>query len=257
VKQRICILTFKGNPIACELFNLLLDGFDVYMIYTRDTNRAISQIWNRKRGLRWFLFNWSFLLGARLYDVGHNPKPSWEELRLNNPGAFIRVEQHNSKIVREKIKALGTDLGVLIGTSLIKPEVYTIPRCGMINLHQGNIPDFRGAPPAYWEHKNKENIMNITVHTVVEKLDAGRILEEKTFSIENHEHFVVSKFYANLLSAPMLISASKKILAGCGGYKREITAGTNTVPKCLPILLDITMLLFGLLKRKYQLNKWG
>lgn len=227
---RICILTFEKNPIVAELFSKLTGDHEVYVIYTDNTNLSLKQIWQRTRGARWLWFNIIFKYAAELHGAGHCPTPSWDELCLKHPSSFIKVKVHNSPECRSVLKEHDLDLGILIGTAIIKPDVFGIPRLGMINLHQGNIPHYRGVPPAFWEHYNKEKEMYITVHTVVKKLDAGYILEEEKFSIFNHEHFVISKFYANPLSVKMLQSAVNKTFKGDKGETRAIRGKTNTVP---------------------------
>lgn len=241
--SKICILTFDKNPIATELFIALYENHEVYINYTENTNQAIKQIWQRKRGLRWLWFNTLFSYAAWLYKVGHCPHPMWEELKQNFPNSFIEAAEHNSLSNQTTLKELNIDIGILIGTVLIKPEVFKIPKLGMINLHQGNIPHYRGAPPAFWEHHNNEREMYVTVHTVVEKLDAGSILEEEKFSISNHKHFVVSKFYANSLSVKMLYSAFRKVLDGFKGKNRLILGKANTVPSYGILILETLKLL--------------
>lgn len=85
--------------------------------------------------------------------------------------------------------------------------------------------------------------MYATVHTIVEKLDAGFILEEEKFSISKHKHFVISKFYANSLSAKMLQSAANKVFKGIDGEKREIPGRTNTVSSYSLLLVESLKLL--------------
>jgi methionyl-tRNA formyltransferase len=47
-----------------------------------------------------------------------------------------------------------------------------------INIHNGKLPLYRGMMPTFWALLNEEPEITITVHTMVEKLDAGRVLAE-------------------------------------------------------------------------------
>lgn len=228
--KSICILTFEKNSIATELFYQLQKKNIVYIIYTKNNSFNLSQIWQKKRGFRWLLYNHLFRLFSKKYKVGHDPNPSWISLKDRSKNQFIAVDDLNTKETREKLAALDTDIGILIGTSLIKPEVFNIPKNGMINLHQGRIPNYRGAPPAFWEFYNNEQSMSVTVHQVVEKFDAGAILEEQMFSMDSFESFVEAKFYANTLSTQMLVNSTTNRLHGGLGQKRSISKATNTVP---------------------------
>ncbi len=242
--ERVCILTFEGNPVATELFRLLKDDYETFVLYTANRSVSLVEAWRRKRGTRWLWYNLLFNAAARLYGVTHIPEPSWKELKDRYPASFLKTDHHNSELTRERLRSLNLDLGVLIGTPLIRPEVFEIPASGMINLHQGNIPRYRGAPPAYWEHRNGEAEMFVTVHVVVKGLDAGAVLEEESFSIKGHGHFVVSKYRANKMSAPMLVRAVSKRLGGCTGEPRLIDTRPNTVPE-YPLLLIETLRLLG------------
>jgi len=228
--RKIGILTFKKNPIAAELFTLLETEYSIKMIYTEKQKQSFPIFPKANRRLRWAWYCRLFDIATRVYGVGHFPQPAWSELKEKYPNAFIRVDDHNSVSCRKVIKESGLELGILIGTPIIRQEIFSIPRAGMINLHQGHIPGYRGIPPAFWEHFNKESEMRVTVNTVARNIDAGLILEERKFSIENHSHPVISKFYANTLSAEMLKNAVEKTFKGMPGEFRPIDKKPNTVP---------------------------
>lgn len=82
------------------------------------------------------------------------------------------------------LRSLGLDLAILDGTNILKPSTFDIPRLGSINLHCGRLPDYRGAPPAFWELMNGERDVGVTVHRVSAALDAGDILAEATCSLD-------------------------------------------------------------------------
>lgn len=47
-----------------------------------------------------------------------------------------------------------------------------------INIHNGKLPFYRGMMPTFWALLHDEPEVTITVHTMVEKLDAGMVLAE-------------------------------------------------------------------------------
>jgi formyltetrahydrofolate hydrolase len=241
--SKVCILTWETNPIAAELFYAIYDIYEVNVIYVAQRKYSFKEILRRKRGLRWFWFNIIFSRAQKIFDVGHTPYPDWKELVDTYPDSFLKVSSHNSSDMVSILQQSKFELGVLIGTELISPRIYQIPQLGMINLHQGSIPNYRGAPPAFWEHLNRETEMSITIHTVVRQFDAGRIIEEEKISIEDHQHFVVSKFCANLISAKLLASSIGKRLELVSGQSRSITTKLNTVPS-YSILFCETVRLF-------------
>lgn len=82
------------------------------------------------------------------------------------------------------LAALRPDLAVVDGTYMLRESVFLLPRYGSINLHCGRLPDYRGAPPAFWELYNGEREVGVTVHRVTAKLDEGPILQQEHFPID-------------------------------------------------------------------------
>jgi hypothetical protein len=70
----------------------------------------------------------------------------------------------------------------VLGTRILRPEVFSVPRLGSINLHKGKVPQDRGMPPGFWELYESERA-GVTVHFVSAKLDAGDIVENAEVEI--------------------------------------------------------------------------
>lgn len=84
----------------------------------------------------------------------------------------------------DALRALAPDLAVVDGTYVLREPVFLLPRFGSINLHCGKLPDYRGAPPAFWELYNGEREVGVTVHRVTAKLDEGPILQQELFPLD-------------------------------------------------------------------------
>jgi len=97
----------------------------------------------------------------------------------------LHVADFHDETCRTALRERAPDLGVLAGTYILRPEVFEIPRLGCINLHSGKAPEYRGAAPAFWELYNGEHEVGITVHRVVASLDAGDIIAQETFPLDN------------------------------------------------------------------------
>lgn len=119
-------------------------------------------------------------------------------LSLNRPIPFRETERRNLEGLEElsfrnfhdeaclrAICELQPDLGVVAGTYILRPEVFSAPRLGSINLHSGKVPEYRGAAPAFWELYNGESEVGITIHWVSDKLDAGDVLAQETFALNS------------------------------------------------------------------------
>ena len=82
------------------------------------------------------------------------------------------------------LRAADADLGVVLGTNILKESVFKVPRLGSINLHQGLAPYYRGCPAVFWELFNGEPEIGLTVHFVETKVDTGEIVLQRTVPLE-------------------------------------------------------------------------
>ena len=103
------------------------------------------------------------------------------------------------------LRAHAPDLGVVLGTPILKPEVFEIPRLGSINVHQRKLPDYRGGGPVgLWELLHDEPEIGVTIHRVVKRVDAGNILSRATIPIDPHDGLESLQLKAHVVSIDLL-----------------------------------------------------
>ena len=68
--------------------------------------------------------------------------------------------------------------------NMITAEVLAIPRLGALNLHGSYLPRYRGRVPVNWVVINGERETGATLHYMVEKPDAGDIVDQERVGIE-------------------------------------------------------------------------
>lgn len=118
---------------------------------------------------------------GRAIGVGH-ARPG-----LTNDGSSVRVldvEPFGSAATTATLKQLAPDLGVVYGTGILREETFGIPRFGCVNMHCGRLPDYKGAPPGFWELYEGEAVVGVTIHRVTAKLDAGPILAQEVVALD-------------------------------------------------------------------------
>ncbi len=107
-------------------------------------------------------------------------KKTAEDLKI----PFVEVENYHSEPAIDLLKKTNADLGILYGTNIIKEAVFSIPKLGSINIHQGLAPFYRGGPTVFWELFNGEQEVGMTVHFVAAKVDTGDIILQKTVPLQ-------------------------------------------------------------------------
>jgi folate-dependent phosphoribosylglycinamide formyltransferase PurN len=107
-----------------------------------------------------------------------------EPARIDGRIPVVEVDNYHSIAARKALRLLRADLGLVVGTYILRDGVFDIPRYGSINLHSGKAPEYRGAAPAFWELYNGETEVGITIHRVAAALDAGDVLRRETFELD-------------------------------------------------------------------------
>ena len=68
-------------------------------------------------------------------------------------------------------------------SQIIPPNILDSYTYGILNMHGGKIPQYRGANVLQWAIINGESDLGVTWHTMVEKVDAGPIWAESSIPI--------------------------------------------------------------------------
>jgi len=98
---------------------------------------------------------------ARRYDIPIYPPPKI------NASEFVTT-------LRDEIRP---DLLVSVAASqILKQRILEVPPLGCINLHSAPLPHYPGMMPNFWTMVHGEFQAAVTVHYMVEKLDAGDII---------------------------------------------------------------------------------
>jgi len=55
-------------------------------------------------------------------------------------------------------------------------NIFQLPKIASLNIHPSMLPGYRGPQPLFWQLRNGELKMGVTLHLISEELDAGNIL---------------------------------------------------------------------------------
>lgn len=76
-----------------------------------------------------------------------------------------------------RVKAINPDvIASVAAPEIFKRPIIDTPALGCINIHSGRLPIYRGMMPNFWQLLRGEKTACVTVHEMVEKLDAGGVL---------------------------------------------------------------------------------
>jgi folate-dependent phosphoribosylglycinamide formyltransferase PurN len=118
--------------------------------------------------------------------LGVDRREAWNNVvALRCPGAWhLHCDDLHTPESIALLQSLAPDLGVVFASYRLRPEVFTIPRLGCLNLHLGKAPEFRGSSPGFYEMLEGVPTVGVTVHRISEKLDAGPVLAQESFPLD-------------------------------------------------------------------------
>ncbi len=149
----------------------------------------------------------------------HNPEAmSFDELREHchqrGWAMYATTEIHGQQAL-DFVRQLNTDLGVVLGTRILKPVLYEIPKQGSINIHKRKVPDYRGAGPvALWEMLDQQTEIGVTVHRVAEKVDTGAVVGSQIIPVEPLDTLGSMALKAGLVGEELLLAAVRDFVNG-------------------------------------------
>ena len=112
----------------------------------------------------------------------------------------------------EQLKSLSIDVIVTASYGqILSDEFLSIPSISVINIHPSLLPKYRGATPIQSALLNGDKITGVSILYTVKALDAGDIIEQKEFSIEDSETALDLQDRLFKESSRLLISALSKI----------------------------------------------
>ncbi len=96
----------------------------------------------------------------------------------------ITPEDPNTADIVEKIGALRPNfLFSFYYRLMLKPALLAVPSRGAFNMHGSLLPKYRGRAPVNWAIIHGETETGATLHEMVEKPDAGRIVDQEPVPI--------------------------------------------------------------------------
>jgi len=122
---------------------------------------------------------WRWLRDRRRYVGGGEGKFFFGDAvpKLDRPDLVTLVPHINDPQVVALADRLRPDVIAVFGTSLIRGALLTRGRLGIVNLHGGLSPEYRGADCTFWALYNGEpEKVGCTLHFIDAGIDSGKLI---------------------------------------------------------------------------------
>ena len=142
-----------------------------------------------------------------------NLNPKVIDFLNKNKIKFTTIKNLKSKKILQILNK--TDLGLICGfPHIFKEFQFNIPRYGLINLHAGKLPNYRGGSPLNWQIINDEKYFGISVIKIDKGIDTGDIIFEKKFKLLNKYKIEDLHRIANYFFPKLLYNSIFKLISG-------------------------------------------
>jgi methionyl-tRNA formyltransferase len=139
---------------------------------------------------------WDFLrlgvryAGAKVADRVNRLRPvtrpysARDVARRHGIPVFTPAKINAPEFVATLRDELRPDLLISVAASqILRQRVLDVPRLGCINMHSAPLPRFQGMMPNFWTMLHGEPHASVTIHYMVEKLDAGDVILQRPVPI--------------------------------------------------------------------------
>ena len=196
-----------SSPIDSNLYSLLVNhlclkehGIFICGIITLKTlslKRIKSEYKRIGRSLFVKILNKFFVSNPNknLLSMSSNSKIAYEDLKFNSLKAmadkycvpYIKVDDLNSNKTVDFLIKNKPDLILSIGSTIIKKPILEVPTIGVLNVHMGILPEYRGMGVTEWpliENRVNEIGLGVTLHLMDSNVDTGPIIKKKYINID-------------------------------------------------------------------------
>tara|TARA_R100000008_G_C3575953_1_gene165279 strand:+ start:136 stop:867 length:732 start_codon:yes stop_codon:yes gene_type:complete len=91
----------------------------------------------------------------------------------------------NGEVIEGILKKDKLDYLFIFGCSLLKKNIFSIPKKGCINIHTGLVQSFRGVDSSLWAiYEEKPEAIGATIHFVNNSIDGGNIIAQSRTELD-------------------------------------------------------------------------
>jgi len=141
-------------------------------------------------------------------------KPAWKIARDHNIPVF-RCRNINDDASKNFIQDLNPDLLVSAYFSqILKPDIISIPKIGVLNIHPGWLPAYKGAMAYFWVLNHGGDKGGVTIHWIDDGIDTGDVLARRSFLLKPQATQETVLMVTAVIGARLLRRVIRRLLAG-------------------------------------------
>lgn len=168
--QEIVVVNCKSS-----LTNKYLDYYKWFGAF-QCFKMAVLSVWRKVQKLADKLFK------HRIFNGTCSVKDAAEVIGT----VYSVIPDSNDRSFVEHMRSINPDLIISYSApQVIRAELLSVPKHGIINVHGSLLPDIRGCLPSFWHLYCQEKYAGATVHYMSDKIDDGRIIKQERVDISD------------------------------------------------------------------------
>jgi len=120
---------------------------------------------------------------------------------------YDRVPDVNDPAFVASLRSLEIDVIISFQQRIFKSALLQAPRIACLNVHTGILPGYRGSSPVFWMHSRGEPEMGVTVHTMNEVVDTGRIVAQRRWKRRARSSVLQNQLWSYRCAAHCIVEA--------------------------------------------------
>ncbi|MFA6661099.1 MAG: formyltransferase family protein [Bacilli bacterium] len=144
----------------------------------------------------------------------------------------MKIANPNSKCFLDLLEEINPDIIINQSQAILKKRILSLPRIGVLNRHNALLPKNRGRLTPFWVLLHGERHTGVSIHLMVEALDAGPIIVQKKYEIDDKDNFntLVRKNYQ--IASKAMIEAITLLADGFDDFidNNDADATYNSTP---------------------------
>jgi len=136
----------------------------------------------------------------------------------------------NSEEFLELLQSKAADIAISLAfNQILRPQLLGKFPLGVINVHAGKLPEFRGRNILNWALINDAREIGVTCHYIDEGIDTGDIIRQATFPVTDSDDYgtVLSKAFE--LCPKILLESLKDIKDGVEARQQQPFEGSYCI----------------------------
>jgi methionyl-tRNA formyltransferase len=198
------ILILSNQDIASNFaLNLLLPKLAKNHTLSLWLSRSVGKSDNKPAALQQLTFFEQRLFNqflSPLLNQSAAPSKSFSSFQQLNQylcTPVLNVDNINSSASLTALQALNADLIISIRFGgILKPPVINASKQGILNLHSGILPDYRGVMATFWSMLQQSPVIGTSLHFIEDgTIDTGRLIK-----ISKHDVDYQASYLTNVLN---------------------------------------------------------